>query len=224
MSSTLDRVAAYLESTQPGQWTMNNTKLPGSPAFACARRRLVIFVNECPTHRHQCRTWKMPKENRKLWKENTARNLETDLTIGERYRHRGWSKATTWDCLWPAKRWEPGRMNTWPTTHLFSAEEKRLQTLFYRRKLVKPDEAIWSDARRRTCHIAHDGTRFLRCAAGSHMAPESDFGIKRESLNGRRSNCRRCDSDAAVERATEHKRKRKMEKLAMTVGSACVPW
>lgn len=70
--------------------------LVGHPDFVFPRIRLAIFVDGCFWHgcpKH-CR---MPKTNRKYWKEKIGRNVMRDRAIKRRLALKGWRVIRLWE-------------------------------------------------------------------------------------------------------------------------------
>lgn len=72
--------------------------LPGRPDLVLARHRLVVFVNGCFWHSHDCARGHKTRANADYWKEKLARNVERDRLSIARLRIDGWRVETVWEC------------------------------------------------------------------------------------------------------------------------------
>lgn len=73
--------------------------LAGSPDLVLRRHRIIIFVNGCFWHAHQCpQGRRCPKTNSQYWEGKRARNVERDCRVRRLLRRQGWSVVTVWEC------------------------------------------------------------------------------------------------------------------------------
>jgi DNA mismatch endonuclease (patch repair protein) len=73
--------------------------LPGQPDFVISSAKAVIFVHGCFWHNHSnCRRAKLPKTNRKFWKQKIEGNKRRDMRISQSLRKEGWHVITVWQC------------------------------------------------------------------------------------------------------------------------------
>ena len=61
------------------RFRLHEKKLPGKPDLVLAKHRLVIFVNGCFWHGHDCHLFKWPKSRVDFWKEKISGNKNRDL-------------------------------------------------------------------------------------------------------------------------------------------------
>jgi DNA mismatch endonuclease (patch repair protein) len=81
------------------RYRLNRKDLPGKPDIVMAGRRLVVFVNGCFWHGHDCaRGARVPKANRDYWLGKVARNRARDAETRERLEAAGWRVETVWEC------------------------------------------------------------------------------------------------------------------------------
>jgi len=71
--------------------------LLGSPDFTFPKKKLVVFVDGCFWHGHNCRNLS-PQTNRDYWKRKIARNKRRDLQVNRELRTRGWKVLRIWEC------------------------------------------------------------------------------------------------------------------------------
>ena len=81
------------------RYRLYDKKLPGKPDLVLKKSRIVILVHGCFWHFHKrCRTGKLPKSNRKFWKDKFLRNIERDSSIRRRLSRLGWKVVVVWEC------------------------------------------------------------------------------------------------------------------------------
>jgi DNA mismatch endonuclease (patch repair protein) len=74
-----------------------NFKLFGKPDFVFPKRRLVIFVDGCFWHGHDCRNTK-PKDNQAYWQKKIERNQKRDLEVTQVLSQKNWKVVRIWEC------------------------------------------------------------------------------------------------------------------------------
>lgn len=72
--------------------------IPGSPDVVLGPRRKLIFVNGCFWHGHDCHGTRLPKSNRKFWRDKIKRNRARDERNLTECRQLGWSCLVIWEC------------------------------------------------------------------------------------------------------------------------------
>lgn len=92
-----EMVRKYLFA-QGFRYRKNDPKLPGKPDIVLPKYRIVIFVNGCFWHHHDCRYFVWPKNNVEFWKEKIDRNVERDSANVEKLNESGWHVITIWEC------------------------------------------------------------------------------------------------------------------------------
>ena len=63
-----------------------------------AEAKLVVFVDGCFWHGHDCGKNVSPKTNAKAWREKIERNKTRDRKVGRALRAEGWSVVRVWEC------------------------------------------------------------------------------------------------------------------------------
>lgn len=71
--------------------------LPGTPDFACTRRRAVVFVHGCFWHRHSCVSGS-PRTNADQWRAKFERNVSRDRRNARELRALGYRVMALWEC------------------------------------------------------------------------------------------------------------------------------
>ena len=74
-----------------------NVKLEGKPDFVFAKQRLIVFVDGCYWHGHDCRK-RRPGQNYKYWKEKIEKNKIRDINVTKSLRVQGWRVIRIWEC------------------------------------------------------------------------------------------------------------------------------
>lgn len=71
--------------------------LEGKPDFAFPKKRIVIFVDGCFWHGHDCRNV-TPKENFDFWDKKRNYNKAHDEEITKLLTDKGWKVVRVWEC------------------------------------------------------------------------------------------------------------------------------
>ena len=74
-----------------------NYKLFGKPDFTFPKKRVVIFVDGCFWHGHDCRNTK-PKDNEEYWRIKIKRNKERDRLVTKTLIMKKWTVYRIWEC------------------------------------------------------------------------------------------------------------------------------
>lgn len=73
-------------------------KLPGKPDLVLPGRNVVIFVNGCFWHRHDCHLFVWPKTRIEFWKTKLNGNHERDVKQQSALLNEGWRVGVVWEC------------------------------------------------------------------------------------------------------------------------------
>lgn len=79
-------------------YRLHPKNVPGRPDIAYTTRKLAIFVNGCFWHRCPKCAYKLPKTNRKFWKQKFDRNIERDARKQKDLLRSGWKVILVWEC------------------------------------------------------------------------------------------------------------------------------
>jgi len=75
----------------------------GTPDFCWPKAKVALFVDGC--FWHGCpRCHKLPKSNKKFWKEKVINNQIHDRRVNSRLRRDGWAVLRVWGCRVKEKR------------------------------------------------------------------------------------------------------------------------
>jgi DNA mismatch endonuclease (patch repair protein) len=69
----------------------------GKPDFVFQKKRIVIFVDGCFWHGHDCRNV-IPKEHADYWDAKRERNIERDKMVTEILTNKNWTVIRIWEC------------------------------------------------------------------------------------------------------------------------------
>ena len=69
----------------------------GKPDFVFPKKRLVVFVDGCFWHGHDCRNTK-PKDNAAYWQAKFIRTKERDRSVSTTLQQKGWNVVRIWEC------------------------------------------------------------------------------------------------------------------------------
>ena len=72
--------------------------LPGKPDIVISSIRTIVHVRGCFWHGHRCLKGRIPKANRRYWKDKILGNKRRDQQNDRRLRSAGWHVKTIWEC------------------------------------------------------------------------------------------------------------------------------
>ena len=94
--STELKLIAFFKMNNIKGWR-RNYKLFGKPDFTFRQSKIVVFVDGCFWHGHNCRNTH-PKNNANYWKKKLERNMERDKEVNMTLRNKGWKVIRIWEC------------------------------------------------------------------------------------------------------------------------------
>lgn len=94
--STELRLIVFFKAYKIKGWR-RSFKLYGKPDFVFTKQRVVIFVDGCFWHGHDCRNTK-PKNNQDYWEQKIKRNKERDIEVTEVLTSKKWFVIRFWEC------------------------------------------------------------------------------------------------------------------------------
>jgi DNA mismatch endonuclease (patch repair protein) len=80
------------------RFRINHKGLPGKPDLVFPRYNAVIFVHGCYWHGHKCSLFRLPKTNRKFWREKIGGNQKRDILNFNELKKQKWRVLTVWEC------------------------------------------------------------------------------------------------------------------------------
>ena len=97
--NTAPEIAVRRNLTLRGlRYRLHRKDLPGRPDIVLPGRGLLIFVNGCFWHGHDCGRGTIPASNRRFWRSKLARNVQRDHEQQTRLAALGWKVAVVWEC------------------------------------------------------------------------------------------------------------------------------
>ncbi len=95
--TTEGRMASLLRASHITGWR-RHLKLIGSPDFGWRKERLVLFIDGCFWHGHDCGRNLTPKNNAELWEIKITATRHRDAANTRELRRRGWTVIRIWEC------------------------------------------------------------------------------------------------------------------------------
>lgn len=80
------------------RYRKNVKTLPGHPDIVFPKYKVVVFVNGCFWHHHNCGRFVWPKSNTEYWRNKINRNVERDKENNKLLMQTGWRVLTVWEC------------------------------------------------------------------------------------------------------------------------------
>jgi len=81
------------------RYQLHAKKLPGRPDLVLTRYNTVVFVHGCFWHCHDdCSYFRLPKSNRKFWKDKLGQNKVRDEANEAKLKEMGWNVIVLWEC------------------------------------------------------------------------------------------------------------------------------
>lgn len=80
------------------RYRKNVRKLPGCPDIVLKKYKVVIFVNGCFWHKHDCGRFVWPSSNAEYWSKKINRNVERDAQNIALLTEQGWRVLIIWEC------------------------------------------------------------------------------------------------------------------------------
>ena len=82
------------------RYRLNVRKLPGTPDLVLPRYRVVVLVQGCFWHGHNCRKGRRrPASNADFWNRKLDGNLARDAANQAKLSEMGWTVFVIWECL-----------------------------------------------------------------------------------------------------------------------------
>jgi DNA mismatch endonuclease (patch repair protein) len=94
--STELKLIALFKTNKIKGWR-RNYPLFGKPDFTFPSIRVVIFVDGCFWHGHNCRNT-TPKDNADYWSQKIERNRNRDKEVTRILKEKGWDVIRLWEC------------------------------------------------------------------------------------------------------------------------------
>jgi len=95
--TTEKRLASLLRAAGMAGWRRHQL-LSGRPDFIWPQPRLVVFVDGCFWHGHDCGRNLTARTNAQAWREKIERNQARDRRATHILRQSGWTVIRIWEC------------------------------------------------------------------------------------------------------------------------------
>ncbi|MCH8044750.1 MAG: very short patch repair endonuclease [Planctomycetes bacterium] len=96
-ATTEERLASLLRKSKLWGWRRHRP-LPGRPDFAWPKARVVVFVDGCFWHGHNCGKNIKPRTNAAAWREKIDGNKARDRKVTRLLRQNRWKVIRIWEC------------------------------------------------------------------------------------------------------------------------------
>lgn len=80
------------------RFRLHRKDLPGKPDIVLPRYKMVVFVNGCFWHGHDCSEGHLPKTNTGYWQAKITGNIERDSVRHQELRESGWNIIVVHEC------------------------------------------------------------------------------------------------------------------------------
>lgn len=80
------------------RYRKNVRALPGTPDIVLPKYKVVVFVNGCFWHKHDCNRFVLPSSNTDYWIPKILHNVERDERKYQLLDADGWRVLTVWEC------------------------------------------------------------------------------------------------------------------------------
>ena len=80
------------------RYKLHDKSLPGKPDLVFPKRKVVVFVNGCFWHKHDCDYFKWPKTRPEFWRQKIYQNQMRDIRNINKLRELGWVPIVVWEC------------------------------------------------------------------------------------------------------------------------------
>jgi len=80
------------------RYRIDNRDLPGKPDIVLPKYNVIIFVNGCFWHYHECHLSRIPKSRTEWWKKKLEGNKLRDAGNLEALAADGWRILIIWEC------------------------------------------------------------------------------------------------------------------------------
>jgi len=80
------------------RYRLHVKKLAGKPDIVLKKYNLVIFVNGCFWHGHNCELFRLPKTRTEFWETKISKNVSNDKKNISELVNAGWKIGVIWEC------------------------------------------------------------------------------------------------------------------------------
>jgi DNA mismatch endonuclease (patch repair protein) len=80
------------------RYRKNDKRYPGRPDIVFPKHKVIVFINSCFWHGHDCPAFVMPKSNLEYWQPKIEGNKQRDVKNIAGLQANGWRVITVWEC------------------------------------------------------------------------------------------------------------------------------
>ena len=80
------------------RYRKNDKRYPGKPDIVLPKYKVVVFVNGCFWHAHNCNEGHIPKSNSTYWGNKLQNNITRDQKNYKLLKEEGWRVIIVWEC------------------------------------------------------------------------------------------------------------------------------
>jgi DNA mismatch endonuclease (patch repair protein) len=85
------------------RYRLHSTKLPGKPDIMLPKYKVLILINGCFWHAHDCHLFKWPSTRKEFWEGKIRSNTSRDKENIMYYQDTGWMTLIIWECALKGK-------------------------------------------------------------------------------------------------------------------------
>jgi DNA mismatch endonuclease (patch repair protein) len=86
------------------RYRLHKKDLPGKPDIVLQKYQVVIFINGCFWHRHNCKYASTPQTRKEFWEKKLNDNVKRDRQNIRKLRALNWRVLIIWEC--EIKKWD----------------------------------------------------------------------------------------------------------------------
>lgn len=80
------------------RYRLHLKNIPGKPDLVLKKHNVVIFINGCFWHMHNCSLFKMPSTREEFWKNKLLYNKQNDVNNIKLLKQNNWRIIIIWEC------------------------------------------------------------------------------------------------------------------------------
>ena len=80
------------------RFRLHSKNLLGKPDIILPKYKVVIFVNGCFWHKHECDVFRLPSTRKEWWDKKLTGNRLRDESVQDKLREIGWRVIVIWEC------------------------------------------------------------------------------------------------------------------------------
>jgi len=85
------------------RYILHDKRLAGNPDLVFPKYNLIIEVNGCFWHAHNCHIYRLPKSNKSYWAKKIKGNVSRDKENWNALLSQGWRVLLIWECALKGK-------------------------------------------------------------------------------------------------------------------------